>query len=338
MPQLALFEGAHVPRTAARDALWRGKLDEAHAQLAPLGGDATEEAADAARLEGIASTLPATNDVSAEAVHEAFASALAGAEPRGFLSDAEWFRVYAQRTAGALEAEPGRRFRGWLGAHYAFAAGEVDAARRAAMQIIECRPPGPEWIEAARLAFELGDSAKPREWIHTACLDSPVELSAEPSAFERCGVPALDAAPPLPPLPAPIEHVLDAARALEDLPGPWTRWAAVVGEIDRVLAPRSAAAEISTAPREPDPPQGPRASEPDRSPAGTEAGEGSVSDRDPARAFLAALRAARRSRERDRIRDPQRCSDRELRARRRMQRLCPPLFARYLHSLSKTLF
>jgi len=46
--QLALFEGSHVPRTAAREALWRGDLGEARAHLAPMSG-ATEEGADAAR-------------------------------------------------------------------------------------------------------------------------------------------------------------------------------------------------------------------------------------------------------------------------------------------------
>jgi hypothetical protein len=62
-----------------------------------------------------------------------------------------------------------------------------------------------------------------------------------------------------------------------------------------------------------------------------------VQDRDAAHAFLAALRAARRSRERDRARGPERCSDRELRARRRMQRLAPALLARYVAGLGASL-
>ena len=33
MAQLALFEGSHLPRTAAREALSQGDLVEAHAQL-----------------------------------------------------------------------------------------------------------------------------------------------------------------------------------------------------------------------------------------------------------------------------------------------------------------
>jgi hypothetical protein len=66
-------------------------------------------------------------------------------------------------------------------------------------------------------------------------------------------------------------------------------------------------------------------------------GEGAP-DGDAARAFLAALRAARRSRERDRVRDAEHCSDRELRARRRMQSLAPALLTRYLRGLAASLF
>jgi hypothetical protein len=307
MTQLALFEGSHLPRTAAREALSRGNLDGAYSQLARVA-DATEEAADAARLERIVSTLRAASGDPVAAVHGAFVSALGEVEARGFLSDAEWFHLYAQRIAGALEAEPGRRWRAWLGAHFAFVCDEADAARRAARRIVECLPPGPAWIEAARLAFELGEASQAREWIHAACLGSPTELSPERPALERCGVPALDAGHPLPPLPAPVEDLFDAARALEDVPAPWTRWVAVVGEIDNVLAPREAAP-----------------------------GEGAP-DGDAARAFLAALRAARRSRERDRVRAAEHCSDRELRARRRMQSLAPALLTRYLRGLAASLF
>jgi hypothetical protein len=311
MAQLALFEGPHLPRSAAREALSQGDLVEAYAQLERLAG-ATEEAVDAARLERIISTLGAASEDPVGTVHDAFASALAKLEPRGFLTDREWFALYAQHVANALDAEPVSCFRGWLGAHFAFAAGNLDGARRAATRIVESQPPGPEWIEAARLAFELGEASKAGEWIHAACLESPIELAAAPPALERCGVPALDAAPSLQSLPAPVEDLFEAALALEGLPGPWTRWVAVLGEIDRVLAPRN-------------PGEGGKA-------------EGTVHEGDAARAFLAALRAARRSRERDHPRAPERCSDRELRARRRMQRLAPALLARYLQGLSGALF
>jgi arsenite methyltransferase len=303
MAQLGLFEGPHLPRTAAREALWRGDLEAAHAQLERLAGS-SEEAADAARLARIASARRWPGSDPAAALHAAFAAGLTDAGPRGFLSDAEWLVLYAQHLAGALAPQPGRRFRGWLGAHFAFVAGKAGAARRAAARIVESEPPGPAWIEAARLAFQLGEDPMARAWIHTACLESPVELSAEAPSLEACGVAALDAAPPLPALPAPVEDLFDAARELEDLPGPWTRWIAVIGEIDRVLAPSG---EIA-------------------------------SDEDPAGAFLSALRAARRSRERDRSRGPGRCSDRELRTRRRMERLAPALLARYLRSLDGSLF
>jgi hypothetical protein len=310
--QLALFEGPHLPRNAARQALSRGALDEACAELARRGG-AVEEAADAARLERIRSALRTAGGDAAAAVHEAFASALAGPEPAGFLADAEWFALYAQRLAGALDAEPGRGFRGWLGAHFAFAAGDRDATRRAASRIVESLAPGPAWIEAARLAYDFGDAAGASGWIHAACLDSPDALAAAAPALQPCDLPALDAAPRLPPLPPAVEDLFDAVRALEDLPGPMSRWVAVVGEIDRVLVPRG--------PDEAEPIDG-----------------ASASVADPARAFLAALRAARRSRERDRPRGPEHCSDRELRARRRMQRLAAPLLARYLESLRGALF
>lgn len=310
MSQLALFEGSHVPRTAARAALARGELGEASALLARLSG-ATAEAADAARLERIRSALRATSEDPDRTVHAAFASALSAGEPDGFFSDGEWFRLYARHMAGALDAEPVRRFRGWLGAHFAFVAGEAEVARRAPRRIVEVAGPGPDWIEAARLAFELGEGTRAREWIHSACLDSPLELAVEPPALERCGVPALDAAPSLPPLPAAIEDLFQTARTLDDLPGPRIRWVAVVGEIDRVLAPAA-----------------PSDGEPD---------EGAARDVDPVRAFLTALRAARRSRERDGARAPDRCSDRELRARRRMQRLAPSLLGRYLRGLGGSL-
>jgi len=314
MSQLALFEGSHLPRTAAREALSRGELSEAREHLARQA-DAAEEAADAVRLERIASALRATSGDPVETLHTAFASAFATGEPRGFLSADEWFRLYAQRMAHALDAEPARRFRGWLGAHFAFAAAEGEAALRAAERIVEGVPPGPAWIEAARVEFALGQAASARAWLHAACLDSPIELAAEPPALERCGVPALDAAPPLLPLPAPVEDLFEAVRALDldDLSGRRTRWVAVVGEIDRVLAPVD-----------------PVDAEPDERP-------GPEGDGDAARAFLAALRAARRSRERDGTRGPDRCSDRELRARRRMQRLAPALLERYLRGLGGSL-
>lgn len=310
MAQLALFEGSHVPRTAAREALRRGALDEARERLALMAA-ATEEGADAARLERIAAALRAPSADPLAALHAGFVSALALREPRGFLSAEEWFRVYARRISHALAAEPAPCFRGWLAPHFAWVAGEFEAAEHAAQCLVDTAPPGPAWIEAARVAFELGQAGKARAWLHAACLGSAIELVPDPPALEPCGVSALDAAPALPPLPAAVEDLFAAVRELEHLPGPRTRWVAVVGEIDRALAP----AEPVDAESAPDP----------------------ASEADPARAFLAALRAARRSRERDGARDPSRCSDRELRARRRMQRIAPALLERYLRGLSSVL-
>lgn len=306
MAQLGLFEGSHLPRTAVREALARGELHEARVQL-ERRLSSKEEAADAVRLERIASALGTAGESAPETVHGAFAAVLVEAEPRGFLSHREWFGLYARWVANELDADPGRRLRGWLGAHFEFAAGRTDQARRDARRIIESLPPGPAWIEAARIAFAHGEDATAREWIHGACLDSPIELGPDAPALEPCGVPALDAAPLLPPLPLPVVDLFDATRDLEGLPGLWTRWVAVVGEIDRVLAPSPSSQQ--------DPP-----------------------DADAPRAFLAALRAARRSRERDRARKPERCSDRELRARRRMSRLAPALLTRYLQGLGGVLF
>ena len=310
MPQLALFEGTHLPRTAAREALLRGDLDASLAELARMARG-TEEAADAARLERITSLSPSADGDPVSMAHDAFTAALAAREPRGFLSDAEWFRAYARRVAAALEADPERRFRGWQGLHFAFAAGAYEPAQRAAERSVRELAPGPAWIEAARLAFELGNAANARSWIHRACLDSAIELGPAPPALEPCGIPALDAARLLPRLPPPVEDVFEVGRELEGLPGPWTRWVAVVGEIDRVLAPGDA--------------------------SGEETIEGDAAAGDPARAFLAALRAARRSRERDRAARPGRCSDRELRARKRMQRIAPQLLARYVRGVGAAL-
>jgi hypothetical protein len=310
VPQLALFEGSHVPRTAAREALQRGDLAEAREHLASMAGS-TEESADAARLDRIAAVLRASNADPLAALHAGFVSALTLREPCGFLSQEEWLRLYAQRVAQALAAEPARWFRGWLAPHFAWVAGEPDAAGHAAQSLVDAAPPGPAWVEAARIGFALGDAGTARACLHAACLDSAIELAPGPPALESCGVPALDAAPALPPVPAAVEDLFAAVRELDDLPGPRTRWVAVLGEIDRVLAPAD-----------------PMDSQPAVDPE---------SEADPARAFLAALRAARRSRERDGARGAGRCSDRELRARRRMQRIAPALLERYLRGLGEVL-
>jgi hypothetical protein len=208
MEQLALFEGSHLPRTAAREALSRGNIGEARAQLERMGG-AREEAADAARLERILSALVAASETNARDVHDAFASALAGAEPRGFLSDGEWFALYAQRVASALDAEPGKCFRGWLGAHFAFAARDWRArphgSSRASSGIMQA--------EAARRAFELGE-VEGGEW-PTPPAREPCRFRRSAPALERQAL-ALDAplAPPFPP-----RSRISTQRA-RDLPGP----------------------------------------------------------------------------------------------------------------------
>jgi hypothetical protein len=309
MSQLALFEGSHIPRTAAHEALSRGDFGEAsrHLRLAA----APAEAADANRLQRIDSALRATSQ-DPNSVHAAFASALESLEPRGFLLADEWFRLYAQRMAAALDAEPERCFRGWLGAHFAFATDRADDVRSLAVQLIATQPPGSTWIEAARFEFRFGDAARARSWIHAACLGSATDLTHTAPVIEHSGVPALDAAPSLPPLPAAVEDLFDLVRVLDGLPDRSTRWVAVVGEIDRVLAP---VGEVET--------ESPNLAAPDG---------------DSIHVFLTALRAARRSRERDTTRGPEHCSDRELRARKRMQRVAPVLLERYLHAVRESLF
>ncbi|MBW1884152.1 MAG: hypothetical protein JRJ58_11520 [Deltaproteobacteria bacterium] len=307
MSQLNLFEGSHIPSTAAREALRRGELDEARAQLGLLGDDGPE-AVDAVRIERVLSGLSAGHENSIASVHSAFASAFSESEARGLLSDGEWFVVYARLVAQGLGVDPGRRFRGWLGADFAFAVGEPEAALRAASQIVEKLPPGPAWIAASRIEFALGRAESARKWIQSVCLDTSTELDPEPPALESSGVPSLDAAPPLPPLPSTIQDLFEAMDEIEGLPGARAPWVAVVGEIDRIFGPIDADPEASTA-----------------------------RELDPAREFLVALRAARHSRERDGSRRADRCSDRELRARKRMQRLAPALLERYMRGLRGSL-
>ena len=310
MSQLSLFEGSHLPRTAAREALAHGDLGGALRRL-EASAEGTEEAADAGRLARIEKALQAGGDEPVGLLHDAFVSGLAEGGPGGFLSDSEWFAVYARHVARALDADPGRLFRGWCAAHYSFASGERDAAHRAADRIVECVPVGPAWLEAARLAFELGDGLEGGRRVHAACLEGSVQIVTAAPQLEPCNVPMLDAAPELPTLPVTIEELFDTVRSLEGIPEPGTRWVAVVGEIDRLLGPLDATREAST--------------------------ETPATDDDKPRAFLIALRAARRSRERDRNRGSEHCSDRELRARRHMQRLAPVLLERYLHELRGSL-
>lgn len=332
MAQLALFQGAHLPRVAAREALVRGDLAEAHRQLGRVSGG-TDEAVETARLGRIIEGLGDPADRSVGTVHEAFAQALSEVPRGGFLTDGEWFAVYARHLATALMAHedaPDRRFRGWLGAHFSYAVGEGEWTRRALRRILEGVGPGPSWIAAARIGFALGE-AEAGQWIRSACLDCPVECVETPPELEPCGVPTLDAARPIPALPAPIEDLFETARALEDLPGPWTRWVAVVGEIDGVLrSPASAPAPDTDTDAEADRPASEASqASPTADPSEPSGGEDVVRD------FLAALRAAQRSRARDRSRDAGRCSDRELRARRRMQRIAPELLARYVSGLAR---
>ena len=68
MSQLSLFEGPHIPCTAAREALRRGELGEARAQLGLLGDDGPE-AVDAVRIERVLSGLSAGHENSVASVH-----------------------------------------------------------------------------------------------------------------------------------------------------------------------------------------------------------------------------------------------------------------------------
>jgi hypothetical protein len=307
MSQLTLFEGSHIPRNAAREALERGDLDEARAQFGLLG-DGGPEALDAARIGRVLSGLGAAQEDPIAAIHGAFSSAFSADEARGVLADAEWFVVYARRVGAALGIDPGRRFRGWLGPDFDFAAGEEEAALRNARQIVEKLPSGSEWICASRVEFALGSPESARRWIQSACLDASTQLDPSPPALESTGVPALDAAPPLPPLPDPIQSLFEAVEEFEGLPGSRAPWVVVMGEIDRVFGPIEEGPETTSA-----------------------------REAHPALEFLAALRAARSSRERDGGRRSDRCSDRELRSRKRMQRLAPGLFEHYMQSLGGSL-
>ena len=308
MSQLTLFEGTHIPCTAAREALRRGDLDEARKQLGSLADDGPE-ALDAGRIERVISGLVGSHEDLVVAAHDAFAVALSDRAGRGLLSDAEWFAVYARLVAQRLGSDPGRRFRGWLGADFASAGDEKDAASHAASQIIETLPPGPAWLAASRIEFALGPAETARRWIQSACLHTSIVVGPDPPVLESVGVHSLDEAPPLPPLPGPIQNLFESVDELDGLPGARAPWVAVVGEIDRIFVPLDAGSESTS----------------------------SAPESDPAREFLEALRAARLSRERDGARRADRCSDRELRARKRMQRLAPALLERYMQSLEGSL-
>jgi hypothetical protein len=194
--------------------------------------------------------------------------------------------------------------------------------------------PGPVWLVSARIACAAGRRAEGKEWLRRACLEAPIELRPEAAPLQRCGLPPLEAAPDPPGLPKPIQALWGAAESLE-LEPPIAPWAAVIGEIDGLLAPAPAnldpAADAESSGGWPS--------------AAARSTAGAASDTDapepPAKsapdAFLAALRAARHARLRDGARRPDLCSDRELRARRRMQRIAPRLLTRYLHRLAGSL-
>jgi hypothetical protein len=312
MQQLKLFEGEHVPLTMARQALARGDVEGAGHALRRGAGDA--EALDAARLEALGVDLHGSTAPSPNAVHASVVRVLGAFTGEGCLGRKEWFELYARLLHRAFTGLPGRRFRGWLGAHFAWAVGDAESALDLARALVATEAAGPEWLEAARIAFAAGRLGEGKEWLRRACLGAPVELRLEAPPLEPCGLFALDGAPQLPDFPEAIQNLWSVAAAL-DLHGALTPWIAVLGEIDRVFAPaeRSDAQESSAV---------------DDNDLDVEWGP---------HAFLSALRAARRARARDGARRPDLCSDRELRARRRMQRISPPLLARYLHGLTTSL-
>jgi hypothetical protein len=309
--QLDLFTGGHIPLTAARQAIARGDLLGAAGQLSR--SPRTEEAEDGRRLEGVARAL---HDpiVAADpaAVHARFEAALAPAHDtkREGLGAREWQSLYAAALARAL-GSTSRTFRGWLGLHFAWVGGDARAAVDPASALVSTMPPGPAWLEAARIAFVSKQRDAGREWLAQACLASDAELAPTPPELAPCGVAVLDRLPALPELPARVLELFVAVRGL-DLAPPLTRWVAVLGEMEGELGPRLGS-------------EGGPLDDPDE--------RGDTEHVDGPTEFVAALRAARRSRARDRSRGSDQCSDRELRARRRMQRIAPTLLPRYLATL-----
>jgi hypothetical protein len=321
--QLDLFHGEHLPLLRCHTALDRGDLGAARAALR----EASEREAGAslaARLDALEARLrlarsaPAGADPlqAAEAVHEAFEAALApGAVCAGGLGPRDWFRLYAAHLAAALSPEPERRFRGWCAPHFELAAGRLDAAWRTAQRLAAAGSAGWTWLEAARVAHAAGAAAETRRLVLIACLVAEGALSADPPALEPVIESVLcEPAPLLPRLPADLESLWSEAEAL-DLPAPASTWVPAVGALAGVFPPvllRSA--EVAAA-------------------SGFDAVRSGPPQQPPGHAALRALLAAREARAREGAFRGGACGDAELRARRALGRVAPPLLARYLAGL-----
>jgi hypothetical protein len=311
--QLELFQGEHIPLIRARAALERGDLRGAHEALSSAcvgsGGMGAAE-----RLRVLERLCAEHREWVPDDVHAAFLTALAKGEPapRDPISGGEWFRFYAAHVARALEPVPLRRFRGWCGFHFELAAGRPQAAFAAVGRLVSHGSPAWAWLEAARVAHAVGETAQARRWIVTACLSAREPLPPHAPLLVPTGCRELDAPGfTLPALPRELAELWEDALEME-LAGLACAWVPSIGLIEGILPPADLRSLVA------------RSGGLDREFSGAHA--------PPPLAFLRALIAARDARSRESPSGAG-CGPAELRARAEMQRSAPALFERYMQRL-----
>lgn len=304
MTQLELFSGPHLPLMGCLAALEAGDVRGAREALAGV------ESVDRDRLAAIEARLSAAT--AASEIHAAFEAALAGAP--GQIPEESWFRLYARLVAPSLEAEPVSRLRGWSGLHFRWTAGDGPEALRDAQRLVSASREGWAWLEAARIAWAVGEEARAARWLVVACMKDQEGLEPQPPRIAPAATRLLD--PPagaVPRLPQAVEDLWGEVEAL-DLPGPPSAWVPALGIIDGLFSPSLLgwSADLKDSGFDPAgaPPSGER----------------------PPRAFLRALLAARQARAAA-PGTPTRHGEAELAARRAMKAVAPTLLARYLARL-----
>ncbi len=158
MTQLELFSGPHLPVMRCLAALDAGDLRGA---CEALGG---VESADRDRLATLEARLAAAT--AAREVHAAFEAALVG--PPAQVPAESWFRLYARRLAASLRPEPAARLRGWAGLHFRLAAGDGPEALGDAQRLVGACRRGWAWLEAARIAWAVGEAERAARWLVVA--------------------------------------------------------------------------------------------------------------------------------------------------------------------------
>lgn len=316
--QLDLFSGDHVPTICARNALERGDLDAACVAFSRVAEDSSPAGRAAKWLGRLAAALAQRDEdagAPAAAEHRAFAAASADDEEiiERVIGRALWFRLYAGRLGAALARAPAQRFRGWCRVHYELAAGRRGGALDEGEALVAAEASGFAWLERARVEFALGDDARARRFVLAACLVATADLDPRPPALAACEAKSLEMPRDvLPRLPPAIEAIWGDALDL-DLPGAASRWVPCIRLLGGAFTPAQVASpELRAA-------------------TGFDV-RAAAAHEDPAREFLCALFAAREAHLHERGSSAS-CGPRELEMRRRMQRIAPPLFGRYMEEL-----